>query len=141
MKRFLLVDDDARLRLALSKALVRKGYDVVDLSSGEAALEALRTGTMGGKAIDACVIDLRMPGLSGLDVLRQTPGRLVPIIVLTGHGTVPDAVEAMRLGAVTFIQKPVDADDLVPLLEHASAQRRVPGQPTPIEDDAVPVRR
>jgi two-component system, NtrC family, response regulator len=136
MKRFLLVDDDARLRLALSKALMRKGYDVLDLSSGESALDALRTGSLGGKHIDACVIDLRMPGMSGLDILRQTQQRVVPVIVLTGHGTVPDAVEAMRLGAVTFIQKPVDADELAPILEHAALQRD-PSKTSTSDDTAV----
>jgi two-component system response regulator AtoC len=119
MTRVLLVDDDAPLRLALGKALTRKGLEVVDLASGEAALEPLKSGQLAGAAVDVCVLDLRMPGLSGLDVLRRTLGRKVPVVVLTGHGTVPDAVEAMRLGAANFMQKPVDADDLVPVLRQA----------------------
>ena len=117
--RVLLVDDDPGLRLALSKALVRKGVDVVDLSSGEAALEPLRTGTSSVGPVDVCVLDLRMPGMGGLEVLRRTQTRRVPVVVLTGHGTVPDAVEAMRLGAVNFMQKPVDADELLPALQQA----------------------
>lgn len=119
MTRVLLVDDDAHLRLALGKALARKGMEVVDLASGEAALEPLKTGALAGAAIDVCVLDLRMPGLSGLEVLRRTLGRRVPVVVLTGHGTVPDAVEAMRLGAANFMQKPVDADELAPVLKQA----------------------
>ncbi|MCC7072733.1 MAG: sigma-54-dependent Fis family transcriptional regulator [Deltaproteobacteria bacterium] len=117
--RVLLVDDDPGLRLALSKALVRKGVDVVDLASGEAALEPLRTGTSTVGPVDVCVLDLRMPGMSGLEVLRRTQARRVPVLVLTGHGTVPDAVEAMRLGAVNFMQKPLDADELLPALQQA----------------------
>ncbi|OGQ26747.1 MAG: hypothetical protein A2138_23410 [Deltaproteobacteria bacterium RBG_16_71_12] len=117
--RVLLVDDDPGLRLALSKALSRKGVDVVDLSSGEAALEPLRTGTSTVGPVDVCVLDLRMPGMGGLEVLRRTQARRVPVVVLTGHGTVPDAVEAMRLGAVNFMQKPVDADELLPALQQA----------------------
>ncbi|MDP2344288.1 MAG: sigma-54 dependent transcriptional regulator [Deltaproteobacteria bacterium] len=119
MTRALLVDDDPHLRLALSKALIRKGVDVVDVASGEAALEPLKSGISSAGPVDVCLLDLRMPGMSGLEVLRRTLGRKVPVVVLTGHGTVPDAVEAMRLGAVNFVQKPVDADELVPILKQA----------------------
>jgi DNA-binding NtrC family response regulator len=117
--RVLIVDDDPGLRLALSKALARKGVDVVDVSSGDAALEPLKTGVSRTGPIDVCVLDLRMPGMSGLEVLRRTTHRRVPVVVLTGHGTVPDAVEAMRLGASNFVQKPVDADELLPVLHQA----------------------
>jgi DNA-binding NtrC family response regulator len=117
--RVLLVDDDPRLRLALGKALGRKGVDVVDLSSGEAALEPLKTGTSAAGPVDVCVLDLKMPGMGGLEVLRRTAGRRVPVVVLTGHGTVPDAVAAMRLGAANFMQKPIDADELLPVLKQA----------------------
>src|SRR5688572_22916415 len=117
--RVLLVDDDPGLRLALTKALSRKGVEVVDLAGGEAALEPLKTGTAKNGPIDVCVLDLRMPGLGGLEVLRRTQNRRVPVVVLTGHGTVPDAVEAMRLGASNFVQKPVDADMLLPVLHQA----------------------
>jgi DNA-binding NtrC family response regulator len=117
--RVLLVDDDSHLRLALTKALSRKGLEVTDLGGGEGAIELLRTGLAPAGPIDVCVLDLRMPGLSGLDVLRRTLGRRVPVVVLTGHGTVPDAVEAMRLGAVNFVQKPVDAEELAPILTQA----------------------
>jgi two-component system response regulator AtoC len=117
--RVLIVDDDSHLRLALSKALTRKGVDVVDLAGGEGAIEPLKTGMGPAGHIDVCVLDLRMPGMSGLDVLRRTLGRRVPVVVLTGHGTVPDAVEAMRLGAVNFVQKPVDADELFPIIMQA----------------------
>src|SRR3954468_21908502 len=112
--RVLIVDDDPGLRLALSKALARKGVDVIDVAGGEAALEPLKSGS-----VDVCVLDLRMPGMGGLEVLRRTPHRKVPVVVLTGHGTVPDAVEAMRLGAGNFVQKPVDADELWPILTMA----------------------
>jgi DNA-binding NtrC family response regulator len=126
MTRVLLVDDDSSLRIALGKALSRKGLDVVDVASGEGAVEPLKTGLVNGLPVDVCVLDLRMPGLGGLDVLRRTLGRKVPVVVLTGHGTVPDAVEAMRLGAANFMQKPVDADELVPVLRQA--ERVEPGK-------------
>ncbi len=114
--RVLIVDDDPGLRLALSKALTRKGVDVIDLSGGEPALDALKTGVARAGRVDVCVLDLKMPGMGGLEVLRRTPHRRVPVVVLTGHGTVPDAVEAMRLGAQNFLQKPIDADILLPVL-------------------------
>lgn len=117
--RVLIVDDDPGLRLALTKALGRKGVDVVDVPSGDDALEPLKTGTFKSADVDVCLLDLRMPGMSGLEVLRRTTHRRVPVVVLTGHGTVPDAVEAMRLGASNFVQKPVDADELLPILHQA----------------------
>ncbi len=119
MTRVLLVDDDPRLRLALGKALGRKGLDVVEVASGEAAVEPLKSASCAAGAIDVCVLDLRMPTMGGIEVLRRTIGRRVPVVVLTGHGTVPDAVEAMRLGAVNFMQKPIDADELLPVIKSA----------------------
>ena len=123
MTRVFLVDDDDKLRLALRKALRRKGLGVAEVSSGEAAIAPLITGEVDGAPIDVCVLDLRMPGKGGLDVLREThhAPRKVPVVVLTGHGTIPDAVEAMRLGASNFVQKPVDADELLPVLVQAQA--------------------
>jgi DNA-binding NtrC family response regulator len=123
MTRILVVDDDRALRLALKKALGRKGVDVSEAADGDVALEPLRTGRAREGAIDACVLDLRMPGLSGIEVLRRTLGRQVPVVVLTGHGTIPDAVEAMRLGASNFVQKPVDADELWPVIAQAMGTR------------------
>jgi two-component system, NtrC family, response regulator AtoC len=127
--RVLLVDDDPALRIALAKALGRKGVDVVDLASGDPAVEPLKTGVSAAGPVDVCVLDLRMPGMGGLEVLRRTPNRRVPVIVLTGHGTVPDAVEAMRLGAANFVQKPVDADELLPVLHAAIKSEPAPGSP------------
>jgi DNA-binding NtrC family response regulator len=116
MTRVLVVDDDRSLRLALKKALGRKGVEVVEAADGQAALEPLNKGAVDEGPVDACVLDLRMPGIDGMEVLRRTVGRSVPVVVLTGHGTIPDAVEAMRLGAANFVQKPVDADELWPVL-------------------------
>lgn len=124
--RVLLVDDDPALRVALTKALARKGIDVIDLASGEAAIEPLKSGVSSAGPVDVCLLDLRMPGMSGIEVLRRTPHRKVPVIVLSGHGTVPDAVEAMRLGAMNFVQKPIDADEIVPVLHQATRAQAQP---------------
>ena len=114
--RVLLVDDDAAFGAAMAKALRRRGFEVVVLDNGTDAVVALARGDE-----QVAVLDLRMPDLDGLEVLRRTPGRSVPVVVLTGHGTVPDAVEAMRLGAHTFLTKPVDAADLAPVLRQAAS--------------------
>ncbi|MCB9529566.1 MAG: sigma-54-dependent Fis family transcriptional regulator [Myxococcales bacterium] len=115
--RVLLIDDDDPFRAAMAKALRRRGFEVEPLAGGLDAVEALRR----EPPAHAAVLDLRMPDIDGLEVLRRTPGRRVPVVVLTGHGTVPDAVEAMRLGAYTFLTKPVDAADLAPVLRQAAA--------------------
>ncbi len=138
MIRIFLVDDDPSLRIALTKALSRKGFDVVDASGGEAAIEPLKSGIGPHGPIDICVLDLRMPGMTGLEVLRRTPQRKVPTVVLTGHGTVPDAVEAMRLGAADFVQKPVDADELAMVLQKALAQEQSPPGETSTPQNELP---
>ncbi|MCP4501576.1 MAG: sigma-54-dependent Fis family transcriptional regulator [Deltaproteobacteria bacterium] len=128
MTRILVVDDDRALRHALKKALTRKGCDVDEVPDGEHALQPLMEGKSDRGLLDVCVLDLRMPGLSGIDVLRRTQGRRVPVVVLTGHGSIEDAVQAMRYGACNFVQKPVDADELWPVLEQAMKEKQRGGQ-------------
>jgi two-component system response regulator AtoC len=122
METVLVVDDDRSLRIALKKALRRKGCRVAEAVDGESALQPLRSGISSEGPVDVCVLDLRMPRLDGLGVLRKTVGRKVPVVVLTGHGSIGDAVEAMRLGAANFVQKPVDADELWPVLKQAAGE-------------------
>jgi DNA-binding NtrC family response regulator len=122
--RVLIIDDDAAFRFAIRKALRRASFEVSEAESGEEALEHLT----GGSPPDAALLDLKMQGMDGLEVLRRRGGSPARIIVLTGHGTVQAAVEAMRLGAFSFLEKPVDADVLAPLLTQAVADvRRPPG--------------
>ena len=118
--RVLLVDDDRAFGTAMAKALRRRGFEVEVLSGGLPAVSVLGS-PRGDRTPHVAVLDLRMPDLNGLEVLRRTPARSVPVVVLTGHGRVPDAVEAMRLGAHTFLTKPVDAADLAPVLRQAAA--------------------
>ncbi|MCA9531523.1 MAG: sigma-54-dependent Fis family transcriptional regulator [Myxococcales bacterium] len=128
--RVLVIDDDRAFRFALGKALRRQGYETLEASSGEEALEVLKA----DPAPDAALLDLRMKGIDGLEVLRRRGGVRTQVIVLTGHGTVQAAVEAMRLGAFSFLEKPVDADELRPLLHQAvidsrRRQTRASGKP------------
>ena len=115
----LIIDDDSAFRFAMAKALRRSGYTVSEASSGEEAVEVLG----GASPPDVALLDLKMKGIGGLEVLRRCG--LIPtnVIVLTGHGTVKAVVEAMHLGAFSFLEKPVDADMLRPLLRQALLER------------------
>ncbi len=117
LSRVLLIDDDAAFRHAMAKALRRKGVEVIQVSDGLAGISALSE--PGESGHQAAVLDLRMPGADGLEVLRRTLARRIPVVVLTGHGTIPHAVEAMRLGAFSFLLKPVDAEELFQVLVQA----------------------
>ncbi|GAB5549157.1 MAG: sigma-54 dependent transcriptional regulator [Sandaracinaceae bacterium] len=116
----LVIDDDDSFRFAMKKALRRLGYDVDEAPGGEPALGRLNA----ADPPDAALLDLRMGDLDGLDVLRRSSGTTTRVVVLTGHGTVAAAVEAMKLGAFSFLEKPVDADLLAPLLNQAIAESR-----------------
>jgi DNA-binding NtrC family response regulator len=119
----LIIDDDAAFRFAMAKALRRGGYSVSEASSGEEAVEIL----CNSSAPDVALLDLKMKGMGGLEVLRRCGSIQTNVIVLTGHGTVKAAVEAMQLGAFSFLEKPVDADMLQPLLHQALMERGADG--------------
>lgn len=107
--RLLLVDDEDEFRAATAQALARRGFVVQQAETGEHALQVLA-----GEQVDAIVLDLRMPGMGGIDTLEVMRNRGVqaPVIILTGHGGLDDAVAGIRLGIVDFLQKPVDVDRL-----------------------------
>ena len=120
MPRILVIDDDGGARDSVSRMLRTAGHTVHDVSSGEEGIAAAR-----GGAFDVILSDLQMPGLSGLDVLRRLRDAHVDsvFIIMTGFGTVESAVEAMRLGAVDFLQKPFFRDELL-MRVRAAAERR-----------------
>jgi DNA-binding NtrC family response regulator len=98
------------MRRSLSLILKKAGYQVMEASDGVSALEVVRK-----NQFDLVITDLRMPGLSGIDLLRQlheTHPKL-PVVVITAHGTIASAVEAMRLGALDYLTKPFDESDLL----------------------------
>src|SRR2546428_1132083 len=115
----LVVDDEPYVRDSLVSVLRRSGYEVRTANNPE---EALRPGTLGG--VDAVITDLRMPGQDGLALLRKLselePG--MPVIVLTGYGTVPSAVECMKAGACDYLLKPASPEALLLILERAISQ-------------------
>lgn len=109
-ERILVVDDDRVLRERLARALGDRGFEVSDAADAEAALVEARL-----VPPDRAVLDLKMPGRSGLELVRDLLAEFpdVEIVVLTGYGSIASAVEAMRLGAVNYLSKPADADDVL----------------------------
>ncbi|MCQ8879015.1 sigma 54-interacting transcriptional regulator [Pseudoalteromonas shioyasakiensis] len=114
--RVLLVDDDASLLKLLSIRIESKGYQVTTCESGIAALQLLKS-----HVFDAVITDLRMDEMDGMALHRQLQSRYpaLPVIMMTAHGSIPDAVEATKQGIFAFITKPVDKDELFDSLAKA----------------------
>src|SRR6476661_6078552 len=121
-KHVLLVEDETPLRQAIAEQLSDRGYRVEQAESGEEALARLAE-----FAFDVIVTDLRLPGIDGSAVVEAAVGRYPDIIaiVVTGYGTVKDAVEAIKRGAWDFVSKPFQIDELLHVLESAIEQRRL----------------
>ncbi len=122
LKHLLLVEDEAPLRQAIAEQLRDRGYQVQQAESGEAALAHLAD-----FAFDIIVTDLRLPGIDGSAVIEAAVARYPHIIaiVVTGFGTVKDAVEAIKRGAWDFVSKPFQIDELLHVLDSAIEQRRL----------------
>jgi two-component system, LuxR family, response regulator FixJ len=115
-----IIDDDEALRDSLTFLLRTVRLDVLSYPSAAAFLEALPDANL------SCVItDVRMPGMSGIDLLRNLRERKisVPVIVITGHGDIPLAVEAMKIGAIDFLEKPFDDEVLIASVKAALRQK------------------
>jgi two-component system response regulator AtoC len=121
-KHLLLVEDEAPLREAIAEQLGDRGYQVQQAGSGEEAIERL-----GDFAFDIIIADLRLPGIDGSAVVEAAVERYPHIIaiVVTGYGTVKDAVEAIKRGAWDFVSKPFQIDELLHVLDSALEQRRL----------------
>ena len=116
-----IIDDDQALRESLAFLLRTHQLEVRSFDSAKTFLDALPDASLG------CVItDIRMPGMSGVDLLRRLKELKigVPVIVITGHGDVPLAVEAMKIGAADFFEKPFNDDQLVASVRAALQQRQ-----------------
>lgn len=114
----LLVDDDEVFRRTLARALSRRGLEVRLAEDYDSAMASAREDSP-----ELAVIDMRMPGKSGLELLRDLH-ELDPttrIVVLTGYGSIATAVDAMRLGATSYVPKPADADDVLAAFDKAEA--------------------
>jgi DNA-binding response OmpR family regulator len=124
--RILIVDDEKAVRESLEELLILEDYQVESAASGEKALEIL-----GEKDIDLLLLDIKMPGVDGVEVMKQTK-KYHPdtkVIVITGHGSLESAIEAIRSGAEDYLLKPYDTGDILAsigkaLSEKAAKQRK-----------------
>jgi DNA-binding NtrC family response regulator len=121
-KHLLFVEDESALRQAIAAQLTARGYVVQEAASGEEALACLAE-----FAFDIIITDLRLPGIDGAAVVEAAVGRYPDIIaiVVTGYGTVKDAVESIKRGAWDFVSKPFQIDELLHALDSAIEQRRL----------------
>jgi DNA-binding NtrC family response regulator len=118
----LVADDEKNIREGLCEALALDGYEVAGAADGQEALDMVNRG-----AVDLLITDLKMPRLSGEELLRKAAAQFptMPVIILTGHGTIESAVQAMHDGAYDFLTKPVNLDRLSLLVKRALATREL----------------
>lgn len=114
--RILLVDDEAEFTENMSRLLENRGYQVTAADDGESAIKAL-----GQDRYDVMVLDLKMPGMDGITTLRKAKALqlFTETLILTGHGSIDTALEAMKLGAYDYLTKPCEVDELVEKIEGA----------------------
>jgi two-component system, OmpR family, alkaline phosphatase synthesis response regulator PhoP len=131
-RRLLLVEDDPTLRRALSFNLTREGYEVAAAADGEAALEAARS-----DRLDLILLDVMLPGMSGIEVLRtlRREGVTTPVIVLSAKGDEIDRVVGLKVGADDYVTKPFSRPELLARIEAVlRRQRREPDEPEAREE-------
>ena len=127
LKRILVIDDDPSMRAALKEALKLSGWEAVLASNGREGLDLFRK-----KPAQLVITDVRMEGMSGIEVLAEIKKDSdVPVIVITAFGTIEDAVDAMKRGAVDYILKPFSFDDLQNIVNNAFL--RLGAAPMPAE--------
>lgn len=123
----LVVDDEKIKRITLADDLATQGHDVVTAADGEEAMEKLVAGRF-----DVVVTDLKMPKLDGIELLKrikQGPASGIEVIMMTAYGSIPVAVEAVKLGAFDFLTKPFRNEDIFPLLARIERQREPTAEP------------
>jgi DNA-binding NtrC family response regulator len=118
--KLLLVDDEVDFLKSLSERLSNRGFDVVTATDGEQALEAAKKGSF-----DIAIVDLKMPGMDGTEVLKllKEKHKWLEVIMLTAYGTIDSAIEAAKLGAHGYLEKPYDFDKLVAAIKDAYTAR------------------
>ncbi len=108
--KILLIDDEIEFISTLAERLELRGYSSKTAEDGESGISMVAK-----ESFDVVILDLMMPGLNGLDALRQIKilDAALPVILLTGHGSTKDGMEGMRIGAFDFLMKPLDINDLL----------------------------
>jgi DNA-binding NtrC family response regulator len=120
--RILLVDDEIVFANNMSKLLTRRGYQVTAVNSGDAALQSLLN-----NSFDVMVLDLKMPGMDGIAMIHEMRklGLSTEVLILTGHGSIDTALEAIQLGAYDYVTKPCEISELISKIESAF-QKKTP---------------
>jgi two-component system nitrogen regulation response regulator NtrX len=115
MKRILIIDDERSIRRALGEILAFEGYEVLEAEDGQIGLAIIEQ-----KSIDLIFCDIKMPGMDGLEVLElhQKKHPEIPVVMISGHGTIETAVEAIKKGAFDFIEKPLDLNRILVTLKN-----------------------
>src|SRR5438270_395537 len=123
MARILIVDDQEMMRDSLATTLVREGHEVVAAGDGQAAVTRLSNGTR----FDLLITDLKMPRMTGIELLADVKKLRpeLPVVLMTAFATVQTAVEAMRLGAYDYIQKPFDGEEIKLLVDRTLEHNRL----------------
>ena len=132
--KILVVDDEKIIRDGCHRVLTGKGYDVISAKNGQAALDILAK-----EPLDMILLDLKMPVMSGEEVLEITGEKYpdIPVIIITGHGTVDTAVECMKKGAYDFITKPFQIDEFLLTITRAAEKRRLEQKAKQFEEENV----
>lgn len=118
----MLVDDEVPFVETMTKRLDKRGLKIISAHSGEEALRLLDT----EGSVDVIILDVKMPGLDGIEALQEIKKRhpLKEVIMLTGHATVETAIEGMKLGAFDYLMKPCDIDTLVAKVNEAAKKKQ-----------------
>jgi DNA-binding NtrC family response regulator len=118
----LLVDDEVVFTTNMSKLLTSRGYQVTTVKNGEEAIATLKQ-----KPFDVMVLDLKMPVMDGITTLQQMKALnlLTEVLILTGHGSMDTAFQAIEMGAYDYVTKPCEITELVSKIEAAHARKRV----------------
>jgi putative PEP-CTERM system response regulator len=134
----LIADDEKNIREGLAEALAQDGYGTILAADGDEAIARVERGD-----VDLVITDLRMPRKSGTEVLKDVVGKYpgLPVIVLTGHGTIEDAVSAMRMGAFDFVTKPINLDHISLLVKRALESRELARKNLELEAEVEAQRR
>ena len=118
----MLVDDEVPFVETTAKRLTKRKIQTISAFGAEEGLEKLKD----NQDLDVIVLDIKMPGMDGIDALKEIKivSPLVEVIMLTGHATIESAIEAMKLGAHDFLMKPFDIEELVLKIEEAAAKKQ-----------------
>ncbi|MFP4686958.1 MAG: response regulator [bacterium] len=120
MKKILIIDDEKNIRNTLSKALSSEKYEIETAMNGEEGIQKTKEDDF-----DLILLDLKLPGISGMEVLKKLDNFEGSIIMITGYGSVDTAVEAMKLGAIDYLQKPFSPSEIRELVEEVLARNQL----------------